>query len=311
MRITASGRSNYSCFHGWRVVAKPGNPPPTPTDLSVPMRPAASAAVSSNIARRGLTLLEIVVVVAILAALAGMLLPLFSGILTDARTSSAATNGTEINKIVRIYYTQYSRYPNYLDDIGGGTGTPLSIVPGATSPDYVPIPVSTATSQTLTTAGITSCYPIVATISGSTTWSPTFFPYTATSSGLPVSEQIASISALVGITPLAAAREFGVASTVAAINSGTSSAQFAVFGLGQYSSMTSTVMVDAPVHFDDHSTGRAGSAYARFGLVFQLADDSGNPLTAAKFIGTVAFSEYGPKTVGDELNEFYKLQATP
>ena len=70
--------------------------------------------------RRGLTLMELVVVMVILIALAGILLPLFPSMLTRAHTSSTATNISEANKAVQLYYNMYSAYPNNLDNIAAG-----------------------------------------------------------------------------------------------------------------------------------------------------------------------------------------------
>ncbi len=81
---------------------------------------------ASRIARRrraGLTLMELVVVMVILIALAGIILPLFPSMLTRAHTSSTATNIAEASKAVQLYYNMYSGYPNNLDNlVPGGAG---------------------------------------------------------------------------------------------------------------------------------------------------------------------------------------------
>ena len=86
-------------------------------------------------ARGGLTLLELVVVMAILIALAGILVPVFPDLLARASTSTGATNLTEVAKAVQMYQGLYRSYPDLLDSLVDGTApcsprqTPAGISP--------------------------------------------------------------------------------------------------------------------------------------------------------------------------------------
>ena len=55
-----------------------------------------------NRPRRGLTLLELVVVLTILVALAGILVPMVSNLLPFTSSSAGATNATEVEKVVQL-----------------------------------------------------------------------------------------------------------------------------------------------------------------------------------------------------------------
>ena len=61
--------------------------------------------------RKGLTLIELVVVMTILVALAGLLVPTFASMLTRGHTSTCSTNIGEVNKAVQEYQLLYGGYP--------------------------------------------------------------------------------------------------------------------------------------------------------------------------------------------------------
>ena len=68
-------------------------------------------------ARRGLTLLELVVVMGILAALAGLLVPSLGGILTQTGHATAAASNGDVASNLGIYYTTNATYPSNMDSL--------------------------------------------------------------------------------------------------------------------------------------------------------------------------------------------------
>ncbi len=80
---------------------------------------------------RGFTLLELVVVIAILAILTGILLPKFDVFKLKANKAVAASNMTDISRIIQTYYTQNSVYPDKWDSLL----TPAGALWEATTPD--------------------------------------------------------------------------------------------------------------------------------------------------------------------------------
>jgi prepilin-type N-terminal cleavage/methylation domain-containing protein len=259
--------------------------------------------------RRGLTLMELVVVMVILVALAGILLPLFPNLLTKAHTSTAATNMSELTKAVQTYYYSSLQYPNNLDNIAGLVGTPgtapatnpsnanVTLVGAAASSDLSTTTLTATTSAALTNVGITSVLETTVPASAATigNWTPTYLPYSTVSSttGIPTPSTINTT--VVTVQPNAITREFGY-STAA------NTATYVLLGLGNYSSMAGTALQEAPIHFDDSPNGEPNVAYCRYGLVFQTTDDAGNALSAAKFIGTVDLGDStGIKGIGDHI----------
>ena len=80
-----------------------------------------------RIAQHGFTLLELVVVVAVLVILAGILLPKFDLFKLKANKGVAASNMTDVSRIIQTYYAQNAIYPDNWDSLmtatSGGTGT--------------------------------------------------------------------------------------------------------------------------------------------------------------------------------------------
>ncbi len=79
----------------------------------------------------GFTLVELLIVVVILAILAGILVPQFSSATDDAKMSSLDSNLANVRSAIELYYQQHGHYPGSVTAIGaacaagpsGTTGT--------------------------------------------------------------------------------------------------------------------------------------------------------------------------------------------
>ena len=69
--------------------------------------------------RSGFTLVELLVVVAIIALLAGVALPSFGSIFKKMKREQARTLGQQLVNSIKNYYTEYSKYPLPADFAGG------------------------------------------------------------------------------------------------------------------------------------------------------------------------------------------------
>lgn len=74
--------------------------------------------------RSGFTLVELLVVVAIIALLAGVALPSFGSIFKKMKREQARTLAMQIGNSVKNYYAEYSKYP-LPPDYSGGEVAPL------------------------------------------------------------------------------------------------------------------------------------------------------------------------------------------
>jgi type II secretory pathway pseudopilin PulG len=247
--------------------------------------------VSGLAIRGGLTLLELVVVMAILVALAGLLIPLMPGLFSKASTAAGATNLDEINKAVQLYATQHNDlYPNNLDSIVLTSGNLASYVPPGLSGPWFSQGNSTTLSadlSSLSIAGISKVVEMIEKPDAVGDWNPTYFPYgdNADTAPSPV-----AISHLAYVDPTVAAGLFAVPSD----------GRYVMLGLGKYSAISGEGMVQAPVFFSATGTQDPDHVYARYGLVFQTAGAGGKALTTAKYLGSVAFDYYSLKN-GDQM----------
>lgn len=244
--------------------------------------------------RRALTLIELVVVMVILAAVAGIVLPLLPNMITRAHTTTSATNTTEVAKAIQTHEALYLGYPNNLDSLVDEAGALPTYLPGNTSSDLTTIAaLSVGIVNALNASGITTMAQMKA--SGNGDFSPTFFPYGNDSSVTPTATTITTSTPLALLLGSAAQREFGTPS----------GATYIVFGLGSRSSMQGKTLQEPPVHFTDDQGTTPNLSYNRYGAVFQVTDAAGDPLDRAKLIGICAFHSDKIISLNDELSEYW------
>ena len=80
------------------------------------------------IASKGFTLVELLIVVIILAILAAIIIPQFSGATDDATQAAYDTNIANIRAAIDLYRQQHSEYPGAVTSTGAtcGTGTAVA-----------------------------------------------------------------------------------------------------------------------------------------------------------------------------------------
>lgn len=245
--------------------------------------------------RTGLTLMELVVVMLILAAIAGILLPLLPNMITRAHTSTSATNLGEVAKALQMHEATYNAYPNRLDSLMTGSNTLAPYIPAVASGELTTLTLDEDTYEALEHAGILQTSSLVASTTGD--WSPTFYPYGTNANLEPTYTAIADGVNVASITGTAAVREFA-----APFN-----ASYAVFGLGGKSTMQGKTMMEAPVHYSEHANEAPSAAYARYGIVFQLTGGTTGtePLEKARLIGICAFHGDGIEGLNKHLAEYW------
>ncbi len=72
---------------------------------------------------QGFTLIELVVVIGILALLAGIVLPSVDVFKLRANKAVAASNMADMSRVIQQFYTQYAAYPDKWDSLMNNTGT--------------------------------------------------------------------------------------------------------------------------------------------------------------------------------------------
>jgi prepilin-type N-terminal cleavage/methylation domain-containing protein len=259
--------------------------------------------------RKGLTLLELVVVLAILAALAGILVPLLGNILFTAHTASGVTNIIEVEKLVQTYAAMPgpTRYPNQLDNLVKLTdGTKLSYV--QIHPTLTALELDGNQVTSLNNGGITTVAQLVekADATGLPTgasWDATLLPYASlnTTTYQPPFATLKEGDFVLQLAPDVAARKFATATAA-------TDACYVVFGLGKYTSMSPTYIQEAPVWYNPNANSDPRTKYSRFGLVFKIPAKGATSASTASFVGAVEFGSWGAMTRDDNLGFNYQTK---
>lgn len=220
--------------------------------------------------RQGLTLLELVVVMVILVALAGILVPMLPSMLGRAHAVNHSANVTEINKIWGLYANMKGGYPDHLDSLVTGAGERYVKLPS--DEDLLVAELTDPQADALKAAGVRHVYNM-----DDTTDNATMEPYVLPLAAVDIDEAV-DVAFLNGA---AARRLFGVTATSVA---DTAASAYVVFGVGQNCTAigASFGMQSAPIHFNDHDHSPMED-YSRFGVVFNTAE------LPASFAGAVSF----------------------
>ena len=223
--------------------------------------------------RRGLTLLELIVVLMILVAVAGILVPAITGMVGRSHTSAGAANIAECANAIQRYEAQYLRYPNMLDSL-------KDTLVGATANDFTglgtelldavePVTLTADTLDALNAAGIETvgehADPAVAVDATFQTTTPGTLAAASVLLGPTADQQV-----LMGLETTGLA------------------GKYVVLGIGQRNSAIGKTMLEAPVHFPENGVENPAEVYNRFLAVFQILDDSGAALEKAQFVGIMS-----------------------
>ncbi|MFN4259454.1 MAG: type II secretion system protein [Gemmataceae bacterium] len=252
---------------------------------------------AGNRRRCGLTLMELVVVLVILIALAGILIPLLPSFLERAHVSSCATNIPELNKAMQTYQSLYYAYPDEYDALIEGSGL-FTRLPADAPGNYVggqlgTMTLNAGTLAALQHAGIRNLWYM----SSAPGTSATFSPYDPAAT---VPTPLATGSTVATLDGLAAVDKLGVRPAQA-------TATFVIFGLGKRCTIVGRTIAEPPTHFGDRPEISAGEAYGRYGVVFQLTDATGTALSKARFLGVVALHDNGIENADDHMEEHYRI----
>lgn len=260
-------------------------------------------------ARRGLTLLELVVVLVILVALAGILVPMMPGMLSRARVAEQSTNAAELLKAWQIFQATNTNhyYPDRLDSLvdssGAGEAAVYTKLPGkdvsglftvetltqlATAVSTTDSPVTAATLvDRVRNLGMQNVYAM-----DSSTTNATFEPY-GTGVTQPTAISLGASTNLVRLSSIPVNEKLNAPAD----------GVYVVLGIGSRCTIVGYGgIANAPIHASDEADTNPIDYYARYGVVFNLKP------TTPQLVGIVAFHSDGIATSEDALQDYYRMQ---
>lgn len=235
--------------------------------------------------RRGLTLIELVVVLVILIALAGLLVPAATGLIARTHTAAGASNIKEVDKIIQTYQTANRRLPSGLDNLLDELGTGLD--PNLRTDAFTLATLPIAHRESLEHAGIETVAQRVSNAGSATYFIGDPVDVDDFASAATISD--VDVDAIFG-AGTAARYEFGVDDL------------FVALGVGNSSTLIPNWMRDAPVHFSQEYT--PDTAYLRYVVILAVyADES-----PAKLVGVGAIHHDEIEGLRQHMQEFDEIQ---
>jgi prepilin-type N-terminal cleavage/methylation domain-containing protein len=232
--------------------------------------------------RRGFTLIELVVVLLVLAGLAGIIVPVFQNMLVRTHGAAGASNIAETAKALQMHVAEYGVYPNLFDSLSDGT-TEIQSGFGA----RIDLQLVDDYLDQLNDAGITFV------VNHPTTGGATFF---SDDTGIELEDGV-DVAVLTpdGITDL------GLPAPVATNPAGRDTIAYVAMGVGGSNTAIGRTMVDAGVHFPEDGTESPESTYSRFIAVFAIPADG-----AARLATVAAAHEEGFSNISSHLGEYFE-----
>lgn len=210
--------------------------------------------------RRGLTLIELLLVLIILVGLAGVLVPLFGNVVGLTHGASSAGNIEEVTRALEKNKVMFGGYPNQMDLVQDTAGTIAPFGGTVAATELTTTAVTGRIADALIEAGITEVvqHPIAGSEPDEET--QTFF------SGTVVTVDEA--------TPTPANVVVLGADAIARLGLDAAGSQYVVLGVGNNNDGVGRSMVGAPVHFLPDG-GSNEDIYSRFLAVFRIPAEEG------------------------------------
>lgn len=221
-----------------------------------------------NRSRHGLTLLELVIVMTIIAALAGIAVAMFPRLMNRAHIATCSANLPELAKAIQMYEaTSMDGYPDRVDTlaVGGSLATFLPL----RNDGIVGVNVANLTEDEVDALHEAGIRQVTIMSYQGDDWHPSFWPYGNSLADGPPLETITDSTSVAFLEAFAAQQQ--------GISTNGPEDRFVIFGLGSPCRMFGRTLNEAPVHFSDSLEGNPNQRYMRFVAVYQVAGQVANP----------------------------------
>jgi prepilin-type N-terminal cleavage/methylation domain-containing protein len=266
--------------------------------------------------RLGFTLMELIVVLVVLVALAGILVPILPNMITRAHSATGAASAKETAKAIQLYESVNFRHPNGWDSlVEAETGATLRSDRFTVVPLDGVEPLAVRIQDALTSAGITFSYTMARGIQGNGrpdghSNAPangdrinTFSPYAAPvgdPTGIQDLTDGGSVVRLGGQDPGTGLNEIVRFGFLNPVDDPTTVA-YVLFGVGQRLTAVGQTMSSAPVHFPEAGDLPPTLAYSRLAAIYRI------PANGPAELATVA-AVHGDHldSIDQHLEEYYE-----
>jgi len=239
---------------------------------------------------RGLTLIELVVVLAVLVALVGMVLAFFPDIVRKASASTSANTSKDIGRTLQIKFTTQQTYGNGYDNLAAGAAALADGLVG-----YGPfrnatnLVIAKPTTQDVTafqSVGISGLYSVA----GTNTFSLTR-----------VAQPLADTLDVVTLAPTAPSILSLAPDAVSVTNR-----VYYLFGLGQpCTAVGPGGFQDAPVRAGEVAIDNPVQRYGHYGVIFMTEPGAIANTRRVSLLGVVALAYDGIRPVSTSLQSYY------
>lgn len=240
--------------------------------------------------QRGLTLIELVVVLAVLVALVGLVLAFFPDILRRASSSTSSSSAQDIARTLQVKYTSSLTYGDGYDNFAPSAGT-LNTGLASTNGLTAGTVAGASDLSALNAAGLTTVYNFTGTNT---------FQLTRASVALAAATPVARVD-----TNSATGLNL-VLSMLGARTNELGNQTFYVFGLGKVCSAVGpgSTMQEAPVRTGENAFENPANKYGHYGVVF-VTEPAGSG-RKAYLLGAVALAYDGLRSASDSLQQYYQ-----
>lgn len=246
--------------------------------------------------RRGLSLLELLVVLTILIALGGIVVSTLPGMLRRTQVATAAANIPEIDSAIKRHaMLNQGQIGDRFDSLVSGTASMDGTVPSylGGSEIFETASLTSAEVEALDSLGVTQLVPASSGATNATYESHNQLP-------VPISDN----SRVCILNPDLAVTLFRTDWNFEA----EPNSKYMVVGLGEQSSLVGggkdAVFSKSPVHFSDERNENPKTMYSRYLLVIEIKTaDSG--VAVARYVGAAIPGSDGIRRISSELERFY------
>ncbi|MDG2221944.1 MAG: hypothetical protein P8L85_11210 [Rubripirellula sp.] len=243
--------------------------------------------------RAGLTLIELVVVLTVLVALGGLIVPMLPNFLAKTHFAKCSTTIPELNKLWITSYTGDVQYPNGYDSLIEGSALSTEL-PGADAGGELSVGTLAATEvNALAAIGVTAVFDHVASANATLDSVPIDG---STGRTLAEGEEVAILNPI-GPSVLS----LGI--DVAKYDVGT---QFVVLGIGNNCNAVGPkgLMVEAPTHFGGEQAMNPVDFYQRYCVIFAVNATDGT----AEFVCACSIHPDGFDGAEAHIRAYYEDQ---